>query len=131
MNTTKVYAAKSSVTRAIKAAGLDVADYTVDAVEGGFVGNLIVKEVSKVDKFIAAAKTLNFADTKTLAASVEPLPIDGGKKPRNGNVAKVWAIADSMPNRPRKEVVEACIAAGVNPGTARTQFQSWSVAKRG
>lgn len=48
MNTTKTYAAKSSVTRALKAAGLNAAEYDIVAVEGGFQGQLIVKaEVKK------------------------------------------------------------------------------------
>jgi hypothetical protein len=45
MNTTKTYAAKSSVTRALKAAGLNVEDYTIVAVEGGFQGLLDTSSV--------------------------------------------------------------------------------------
>lgn len=38
---------------------------------------------------------------------------------------KVWDIADKMPNAKRKEVIEACVAAGIAYGTARTQYQHW------
>lgn len=38
---------------------------------------------------------------------------------------KVWAIADSMPGASRKEVIAACIAAGIGEGTSRTQYQAW------
>jgi len=38
---------------------------------------------------------------------------------------KVWHIADSMPGAKRKEVIEACVAAGIAYGTARTQYQHW------
>lgn len=38
---------------------------------------------------------------------------------------KVWAIASEMPGKSRKEVIEACIAAGIGAGTARTQYQAW------
>lgn len=38
---------------------------------------------------------------------------------------KVWSIAESMPGASRKEVVQACIDAGIGAGTARTQYQAW------
>lgn len=41
---------------------------------------------------------------------------------------KVWHIADQMKGRPRKEVIEACRAAGIAYGTARTQYQEWKKA---
>ena len=37
----------------------------------------------------------------------------------------VWDIADKMPGSKRKEVIEACVAAGIAYGTARTQYQHW------
>lgn len=37
----------------------------------------------------------------------------------------VWDIADKMPGAKRKEVIEACVAAGIAYGTARTQYQHW------
>ena len=42
-----------------------------------------------------------------------------------GPTKRVWAIADSMPNAARKDVIEACRAAGIAFGTARTQYQAW------
>ncbi len=38
---------------------------------------------------------------------------------------KVWDVADKMPGAKRKEVIEACVAAGIAYGTARTQYQHW------
>ena len=129
MNTTKTYAAKSSVTRALKAANLNIADYNIVEVEGGFQGQLI--QTPKMKAFIAAAKEMNFADTRTLAASVKPLPIGGDKKPRTGACKKVWDMADSMPGAKRSEVISACVAAGLNLGTAKTQYQLWFASKKG
>ena len=43
---------------------------------------------------------------------------------------KVWAIADSMPGASRKEVIAACVAQGIAPGTSRTQYQAWFKAMR-
>lgn len=38
---------------------------------------------------------------------------------------KVWDIADNMPNAKRKDVIAACVQAGIAYGTARTQYQHW------
>lgn len=50
-------------------------------------------------------------------------------KPRLSSVIRptkmVWDIADSMPKASRKEVMEACVAAGIAYGTSRTQYQAW------
>lgn len=52
-----------------------------------------------------------------------------GAKPRLSSVIRptkmVWEIADSMPKASRKEVMEACVAAGIAYGTSRTQYQAW------
>ena len=52
-----------------------------------------------------------------------------GAKPRLSSVIRptkmVWDIADSMPKASRKEVMEACVAAGIAYGTSRTQYQAW------
>lgn len=102
MNTnTKTYAAKSSVIRAIKAAGLKVEDYSIVEVEGGFQGQYI-----------------------------QPVVVEG-KKPRNGACRRVWDMADAMPEAKRSEVVAACVEAGINLGTAKTQYQAWFASRRG
>lgn len=41
----------------------------------------------------------------------------------------VWDIADSMPGAERKAVIAACVAQGVHPSTASTQFYRWQKAK--
>lgn len=45
---------------------------------------------------------------------------------------KVWHIADSaeMKGKSRKEVIEACVAAGIAYNTARTQYQQWFTATK-
>lgn len=51
------------------------------------------------------------------------------ERPRLSKVIRptkmVWDIADSMPKASRKEVMEACVAAGIAYGTSRTQYQAW------
>ncbi len=45
---------------------------------------------------------------------------------KSGPVARVWQLASSMPRAARKDVVAACVNAGVNIHTAKTQYQRWS-----
>jgi hypothetical protein len=103
MNTTtkfdcsKTYAAKSSVTRALKAAGLDVATFNILTSDDG--------------KFYGSPKL-----------TVKPA---GEKKARTGVCKAVWNMADSMPEAKRSEVIAACVAAGYNLGTSKTQYQAW------
>lgn len=40
-------------------------------------------------------------------------------------VKRVWAIADSMPEAKRKDVIAACVKEGIAFFTARTQYQKW------
>lgn len=37
----------------------------------------------------------------------------------------VWAIADRLPNARRRDVINACVGAGVAFHTAKTQYQKW------
>jgi hypothetical protein len=40
-------------------------------------------------------------------------------------VAVVWRIAGEMVGAARKDVIAACVALGVNPSTAATQYHKW------
>jgi hypothetical protein len=102
-DTTKLFAAKSSVTRAIKAAGQNPEHYNIVEQDGKFRGE----------------------------PKSAPKKVKAETKPRNGNCATVWAIADKMVGERRKDVVAACVAAGVPEGTAKTQYQHWFVSKKG
>ena len=45
---------------------------------------------------------------------------------RQGAVAQVWSIAQKLGLKAeRKDVLAACEKAGLNPATAKTQFQAW------
>ena len=48
----------------------------------------------------------------------------------SGPVARVWQLASSMPKAARKDVIAACVNAGVNIHTARTQYQRWTHRKK-
>lgn len=41
----------------------------------------------------------------------------------------VWQIADSMPGATRKDIIAACVAKGVHPSTASTQYSRWNKAR--
>lgn len=45
---------------------------------------------------------------------------------KTGACARVHAIADSMKDAARKDVIAACIKAGLNKATASTQYQKWT-----
>lgn len=47
-----------------------------------------------------------------------------------GPVAKVHHLCDELAGKPRKEVIATCVAKGINPHTARTQYQRWYAAHR-
>lgn len=41
----------------------------------------------------------------------------------------VWQIADEMVGASRKDVIAACVAKGVHPSTASTQYSRWNKAR--
>lgn len=59
-------------------------------------------------------------------------------KPRNASTGEraksdvesptklVWQIVDSMPGATRKDIIAACVAKGVHPSTASTQYSKWN-----
>lgn len=50
-------------------------------------------------------------------------------RPKEGTVSDtVWTLADAMSKtgNTRAEVVAACVTQGINPATAKTQYQRWS-----
>lgn len=100
---TKAYAAKSSVTRALKQMGIDPATVIINQDGSG----------------------------QWYAHKKEAAKKEGSIKPRNGNCAAVWDVAEAMPGAKRKEVVAACVAKGIPEGTAKTQYQHWFVSKKG
>lgn len=100
-DTTKLYAAKSSVTRALKALLIDPAEMEIKEKDGKFYA--VPKKVSKAK---------------------------GEGKPRNGNCLTVWETADSMAGARRKDVVAACVAKGIPEGTAKTQYQQWFASRK-
>jgi hypothetical protein len=49
------------------------------------------------------------------------------KPPRKaGAVSMVWDICANMAGAPRKEVIAACVAQGINPSTASVQYSAWA-----
>lgn len=58
---------------------------------------------------------------------------NGITKPKDGTkTGQVWSISDAISAKlgepaPRKEVLDACEKAGINPATAATQYGKWRV----
>ena len=99
---TKAYAAKSSVTRALKQQNIDPAKVVINQDGSGQWYAYWKQEEKK----------------------------EGSKKPRNGNCARVWELADQMKGARRKDVIAACVEAGVPLGTSKTQYQQWYASQK-
>jgi hypothetical protein len=78
--------------------------------------------------------------TPSLFASNEPEPVrkdrttEGPKVERERSSVEsptklVWATADAMASASRAEIIAACVAKGVHPATASTQFSKWRKAR--
>lgn len=44
---------------------------------------------------------------------------------------RAYAIADRMKGKPRREIIAACVKAGIASGTAATQYQKWRSEHKG
>jgi hypothetical protein len=98
--TLKTYSSKSNLLRALKAAGID-----------------------------PETMNLHHRPEGWRASSKHTKPADKEPK-RNGNCSRVWDITEAMPGARRKDVVAACVEAGIPLGTAKTQYQQWYSSKK-
>ena len=130
----KLYAAKSSALRAAKAAGLE--QYEIIELDGQFGFHPIEAEDASEGEALEAMEQERDEAQNPDAPEVqadEPQPEEAPApvvKTRNAStvespVKRVWAIADSMPEAKRKDVIAACVAEGIAFFTARTQYQKW------
>ena len=130
----KLYAAKSSALRAAKAAGLE--HYEIIEQDGQFGFRPIEAEDASEGEALEAMEQERDEAQNPDAPEVqadEPQPEEAPApvvKTRNAStvespVKRVWAIADSMPEAKRKDVIAACVAEGIAFFTARTQYQKW------
>lgn len=89
------------------------------------------KTASKKQRTKAAAAK---AKAKKTATKKKTSGKKKSTKKSTGAVAQVWAICEKHKTgltngtTTRKEVIEACIKAGLNPATAATQYQRWKKA---
>ena len=134
----KLYAAKSSAIRAAKAAGLE--QYEIVEQDGQFGFRPIeADDASEGETLEAMEQERDEAQNPDAPEVPEEVPADEPQqeeapapvvKARNAStvespVKRVWAIADSMPEAKRKDVIAACVAEGIAFFTARTQYQKW------
>lgn len=107
-NTTQTYTNRSNANRAGKKQ-FGEGNYTIDQNDLGFI--IIQNDLVKTNKS-------------------KPTTIQGLPYVQQSSIVRpckqVWHIADAMPNATRKEVLKACIDAGIAFYTARTQYQQWS-----
>jgi hypothetical protein len=127
-NQAKFYTNKSNAKRAAIAAGLDADKLElvtnkegqfryiqIDEAETPMVAEAIATAQANADKIAN-----NALATKTIGG----IPVT-----RESTVERptkqVWHIADEMKGAKRKEVLDACVKAGIAYYTARTQYQLW------
>lgn len=104
---------------------------------------------SKIEQLPTKPANVKSGSRKAVAAAIKEAPADKAQdaatkevkaptaRPADWKLSttekptkKVWAIADQMPGASRKDVIAACIAAGIGAGTSRTQYQAWFKAMR-
>lgn len=134
----KLYAAKSSAIRAAKAAGLE--QYEIVEQDGQFgFRSIEAEDTSEGEALEAMEQERDEAQNPDAPEVPEEAPADEPQqeeapapvvKARNAStvespVKRVWAIADSMPEAKRKDVIAACVEEGIAFFTARTQYQKW------
>lgn len=119
---TRKYRWIKSVAKALEAFEEAATELLAELDAGELPTNLTLAEALKESG--ETLEDLKEADTKANASMGLP-----SAKPRLSSVIRptkmVWDIADSMPKASRKEVMEACVAAGIAYGTSRTQYQAW------
>ena len=148
MNTdnVKTYTNRSNAKRAIKANSsngyaLAVANEFMTPIAGGFLVDLnAVSEYERTARENFAKQEQERAEANTRAKVAKTAKAAKAEKPvkikvqgdvlRESSVLRpckqVFHIADSMQGASRKEVIEACVNAGIAFNTARTQYQNWS-----
>lgn len=127
----KLYAVKSSAIRAAKAAGLE--QYEIVEQDGQFGFRPIEADDASEGETLEAMEQERDEAQNPDAPADEPQPEEAATpvvKTRNAStvespVKRVWAIADSMPDAKRKDVIAACVEEGIAFFTARTQYQKW------
>ncbi len=146
----KLYSVKSSAVRAAKAAGLK--QYEIIEQDGQFGFRSVKTQRAKrtqmnegealeqyereldeaqnpesvevPEKLVSKTKKKPAAKSKRAPAK-KVAPTVASVSTIESPVRRVWEIADSMPDAKRKDVVDACVAQGINFFTARTQYQKW------
>ena len=126
----KTYTTKANAIRAAKQAGWVPGDYEIIEVGDRFGYRLNEAEDASEGEALEAMEQERDEAQNPDAPEVQadaPAPV---VKARNAStvdspVKRVWAIADSMPEAKRKDVIAACVAEGIAFFTARTQYQKW------
>ena len=146
---TTTYSTKSTADRGVKRAIAKCSDALFvtgteiqeSSVKGQYFAKIFIDQslesVTEADRAILAGFVLEVDLTGSYAQSLKgekPTEVEvvAGKRARSeygkGASKRVWAIADSLPGSARKDVIAACLAEGINVGTAKTQYQHWKKA---
>jgi len=124
----KTYSTKATAKRALKNTlakmGLELDDvsYTIESGDNGHQ-ILVSFSSSEAPDGVEALKEIANVSLPQKSSYIRERSSHGGV------CAEVWAIADEMADRPRKDIIAECRARGIAYGTARTQYQKWREAR--
>lgn len=132
----KSYTIARSALRALKGriekydGELDIKEASAQPKDDRFYGELVLNsslegiDTAHFDGFVVRSALDKPAPTKHNNYYINEFSVIGGA------CGAVWDIADTMVGARRKDVIEACRRSGIAFGTARTQYQKWSMHKR-
>lgn len=143
--TIRTFSRARSATAAFNKAFSHLTDFLIinepkEVEEGRFTVRTVVKAAGG-QMVVDSIRAAGFESVLEILPASEAAP----KQPRkatyirgtssvDGPVATVWAIASEMraedPGVARKDILNACLEAGVTFGTARTQYQAWKNAQK-
>jgi hypothetical protein len=88
-----------------------------------------IATLARIAELLIQRKTIE-AEIAALRSTLAVNTVKPSKPRKDGPVQQAWAIFEDMFGEPRKAMIDACVAAGINKATASTQHQKWSVKQR-
>ncbi len=127
----KTYSTKANANRAAKNAGLENGTFNVLEIDGRFIIECTAHTAEKTElpappaEVIVPAELLETQTEMDLAVAEEVVTQEKAKSEIKNPVKAVWEIADKMWGQRRKDIIAACVEAGIAYNTARTQYQAY------
>ena len=129
----KTYSTKANAKRAAKTAGLETGTFNVLEIDSRWVLEVTQHTTGELNLFKEEAEQVAISVETAVGNNPNlllPCPINAVKTSAVKNPVKtVWDIADKMWGERRKDIIAACVNAGIAYNTARTQYQAYYAIK--